>query len=61
MMAIFSGTMVGMNGGSTSMSGFITGLHIVFWVMAAILLLAAILSYFRNGKSKKLDQSQVAA
>jgi EmrB/QacA subfamily drug resistance transporter len=61
MMAIFSGTMVGINGGSSSMNGFITGLHIVFWVMAAILLFAAILSYFRNGKSKKLDQSHIAA
>jgi hypothetical protein len=48
-----------MDGGS-SMNGFITGLHIVFWAMAALLLFAAILSYLRNGKSKKQDQSHAA-
>jgi EmrB/QacA subfamily drug resistance transporter len=61
MMAIFSGTMIGLNGGSSSMNGFITGLHIVFGVMAVLLLLAAILSYLRNSKNAKQDQTQAAA
>jgi EmrB/QacA subfamily drug resistance transporter len=58
MMAIFSGTKVGMGGDSSSMSGFINGLHVVFYAMSALLLLAAVLSYLR--KTKIREQSKVS-
>lgn len=35
MLAIFSGTKVGLDDASTSLHSFITGLHVVFWVMSA--------------------------
>ncbi|WP_219837329.1 MFS transporter [Paenibacillus sp. R14(2021)] len=50
MLAIFSGTQVGMNGDTSSLGGFVTGLHAVFWFMAALMALAAILSYLRSNK-----------
>jgi EmrB/QacA subfamily drug resistance transporter len=52
MMAIFSGTMVGLEGASSSMAGFIGGLHVVFAVMAVLLLLAAFLSFIRKRRSR---------
>ncbi|WP_274650831.1 MFS transporter [Paenibacillus humicola] len=50
MMAIFSGTMVGLDGANASMNGFIHGLHIVFYSMGVLLLFAAVLSYLRKSK-----------
>ncbi|AZN41070.1 MFS transporter [Paenibacillus albus] len=58
MLAIFSGTQVGMNGDKSSLSGFISGLHAVFWFMAALMALAAVMSYMRsNKKAHSLGQS----
>jgi hypothetical protein len=54
MLAIFSGTKVGLGDAVSSLHSFITGLHIVFWVMAALLVLAVILSFMRFG-SKKIE------
>lgn len=51
MMAIFSGTMVGLDGAQASMCGFIHGLHIVFYSMGALLLVGALLSYLRKSKN----------
>jgi EmrB/QacA subfamily drug resistance transporter len=50
MLAIFSGTQVGMNGDESSLGGFISGLHAVFWFMAALMALATVLSYLRVDK-----------
>jgi MFS family permease len=52
MLAIFSGTKVGLADATSSLHSFITGLHIVFWVMAALLVLATILSFMRAGNKK---------
>ncbi len=40
MLAIFSGTEVGLRGSTASLQGFIDGLHTAFWVMAIIQLIA---------------------
>ncbi|UJF35006.1 MFS transporter [Paenibacillus hexagrammi] len=50
MLAIFSGTQVGMEGGSSALSGFIHGLHGVFWLMAVLMLIGTLMSYLRSGK-----------
>ncbi|SFS69793.1 drug resistance transporter, EmrB/QacA subfamily [Paenibacillus sp. BC26] len=50
MLAIFSGTQVGMNGATSSLNGFISGLHAVFWLMAALMALAAVMSHLRANK-----------
>jgi len=55
MLAIFAGTEVGVHGASASLQGFINGIHLAFWAMAALNVLAAILSVFR-GKTKENDQ-----
>jgi hypothetical protein len=52
MLAIFSGTKVGLDAAGSSLHGFITGLHIVFWVMSGLLVLATILSFMRAGSKK---------
>ena len=57
MMAIFSGTMVGLDGAAASMSGFIHGLHIVFYSMSVLLIVAALMSYFRKSKKGEVLQS----
>jgi EmrB/QacA subfamily drug resistance transporter len=57
MMAIFSGTMVGLDGASASMSGFIHGLHIVFYAMSVLLLLAAVLSYLRKSNNREKSKT----
>jgi hypothetical protein len=49
MLAIFSGTQVGLSGAEDSLDGFIHGLQSVFWFMAALMLLATILSVLRFG------------
>ncbi|QHT61485.1 MFS transporter [Paenibacillus lycopersici] len=50
MLAIFSGTQVGMDDKS-SLNGFISGLHAVFWFMAALMALATVLSYLRSTRN----------
>lgn len=47
MLAIFSGTEVGLKNAQSSLNGFVVGLHTVFWVMAALLLVATVLSALR--------------
>lgn len=48
MLAIFSGTAVGINGATeSSLQNFIGSLHFVFWIMAALMLLAAVISSLR--------------
>lgn len=49
MLAIFSGTQVGMEGGKSALGGFIHGVHSVFWVMGGLMLAATLLSYLRAG------------
>ena len=39
------------------MSGFITGLHTVFWVMAALMVVAGFLSVMRAGRIVKHEAS----
>jgi hypothetical protein len=51
MLAIFSGTQVGLKNPAQSLSGFINGLHTVFWVMAALMVLACLLSVMRAGRT----------
>lgn len=53
MLAIFSGTQVGMNGDTSSLGGFISGLHAVFWFMAALMALATVMSYLRGSRSRQ--------
>jgi EmrB/QacA subfamily drug resistance transporter len=48
MLAIFSGTQVGLQNAAASLGAFIKGLHGVFWFMAALMLGATIVSYFRG-------------
>jgi hypothetical protein len=48
MLAIFTGKQVGMQNAASSLGGFITGLHGVFWFMAALMLAATVISYFRG-------------
>jgi EmrB/QacA subfamily drug resistance transporter len=60
MLAIFSGTQVGMKGAESSMNGFIQGLHAVFWFMAALMLAATVLSFLRSGRtSRQRSDSQL--
>ncbi len=51
MLAIFAGTVQGLHGSAetASLHGFIHGLHVAFWTMAGISLIAAILSALRGG------------
>ena len=57
MLAIFSGTQVGLENPEQSLSGFITGLHTVFWVMAALMVVAGFLSVMRAGRIVKHEAS----
>jgi MFS family permease len=57
MLAIFSGTKVGLEGGTNALMGFIHGLQGVFWLMAGLMLIATILSFFRA--SRKTDTAFV--
>ncbi len=57
MLAIFSGTQVGLENPEKSLSGFITGLHTVFWVMAAMMVVACFLSVMRAGRIVKHETS----
>ena len=57
MLAIFSGTQVGLENPEQSLSGFITGLHMVFWVMAALMVVAGFLSVIRAGRIVKHEAS----
>ncbi|OCT14501.1 hypothetical protein A8709_27260 [Paenibacillus pectinilyticus] len=59
MLAIFSGTQVGMNGAVDSLGGFISGLHAVFWFMAALMAVATILSYLRSTKQTQSTGASV--
>ena len=58
MLAIFSGTQVGLENPEQSLSGFITGLHTVFWVMAAMMVMAGFLSVMRAGRIVKHEAVQ---
>lgn len=58
MLAIFSGTQVGMSGAEASLGGFIRGLQSVFWFMAGLMLLATILSVLRFGGRKPLEAAE---
>jgi len=53
MLAIFSGTEVGLHGAANSLTGFVDGLHLAFWVMAGLLLVGTLLSGLRNQGSAK--------
>ncbi|MFC0333822.1 MFS transporter [Paenibacillus sepulcri] len=53
MLAIFSGTQVGLANPDQSLAGFIHGLHAVFWVMAALMVIACVLSLMRAGRTEK--------
>lgn len=53
MLAIFSGTQVGLANPDQSLAGFIHGLHTVFWVMAALMVIACVLSLMRAGRTEK--------
>jgi hypothetical protein len=59
MLAIFSGTKVGLSDASSSLHSFITGLHVVFWVMSGLLVVATILSFMRASRKKVELQSQI--
>ncbi|PSR35905.1 MAG: MFS transporter [Sulfobacillus thermosulfidooxidans] len=65
MLAIFAGTVRGIPQGAraASVTGFIQGLHLAFWVMAGIALLATILSILRGSgsKTKAVDPRLVEA
>ncbi|MBB6731652.1 DHA2 family efflux MFS transporter permease subunit [Cohnella zeiphila] len=61
MLAIFSGTQVGMTGSESSLGGFIHGLQSVFWFMAALMLLATILSVLRFGGKRRAADHQTAS
>ncbi|WP_274649796.1 MFS transporter [Paenibacillus humicola] len=51
MLAIFSGTQVGLANPEKSLAGFIQGLHTVFWVMAGLMVVACLLSVMRAGRT----------
>jgi EmrB/QacA subfamily drug resistance transporter len=55
MLAIFSGTKVGLDQGTSSLQGFVQGLHTVFWVMSALLVFATVLSFMRAGNRKGIE------
>jgi len=61
MLAIFSGTKVGMDSGGGALDGFIHGLHLVFWLMAALMLIATLMSYLRSGSSRAAQPQGQAA
>ncbi|PWI56906.1 MFS transporter [Sulfoacidibacillus thermotolerans] len=48
MLAIFSGTEVGLKGAASSLQGFILGLQIAFWAMAILMLFATVMSALRG-------------
>lgn len=60
MLAIFSGTAVGLKGESSSLQGFIHGLQMAFWVMAGLMLIATIMSAMR-GEKKRVDEALLRA
>jgi EmrB/QacA subfamily drug resistance transporter len=55
MLAIFSGTKVGLDGATSSLQSFVQGLHTVFWTMSALLVLATILSFMRAGNRPGIE------
>jgi len=57
MLAIFSGTKVGLEGGAASLAGFIHGLQNVFWLMAVLVLIATILSFFRATRKSEVKEA----
>lgn len=57
MLAIFSGTQVGMSDKS-ALGGFITGLHEVFWFMAVLMAIATVMSYLRSNRGKPTPAGQ---
>jgi EmrB/QacA subfamily drug resistance transporter len=61
MLAIFSGTKVGLDGGNASLVGFIHGLHGVFWLMAFFMMAATIFSYFRVSSNSSTTTAQKTA
>ena len=52
MLAIFSGTAVGISGAASSLHGFIAGLQIAFWVMAGLMVIATVLSALRGQEDR---------
>ncbi|MBD3922704.1 MFS transporter [Paenibacillus sp. PR3] len=60
MLAIFSGTQVGMGESSEALKPFITGLHEVFWFMAVLMLFATILSMLRAGQGGRRGMVDVS-
>ena len=60
MLAIFAGTVQGIHGAkqAASLQGFIQGLHVAFWTMSGISLMAAVLSALR-GSSPVEDAGSV--
>lgn len=48
MLSIFAGTAVGLHGASKTLQDFIHGLQIAFWLMAAVVILATVISLFRG-------------
>jgi EmrB/QacA subfamily drug resistance transporter len=61
MLAIFSGTKIGLDGGNSSLVGFIHGLHGVFWLMAFFMLAATLFSYFRVSSNARANAANSTA
>jgi EmrB/QacA subfamily drug resistance transporter len=59
MLAIFSGTQVGLEHPEQSLAGFIQGLHTVFWVMAVLMIIATVLSFLRVGRAAHANAAEV--
>ncbi len=61
MLAIFAGTVQGIHGAkqAASLQGFIRGLHVAFWTMSGISLIAAVLSALRGSIPVGEDPSAV--
>lgn len=59
MLSIFAGTVQGLHGAAqmASLHGFVHGLHIAFWTMAGISLVAAVLSGMRGGQQSQPSAS----
>ncbi len=57
MLSIFAGTVRGMPASArqASVTAFISGLHLAFWVMAGIALVATVLSIMRGSSKKRTD------
>lgn len=57
MLAIFSGTEVGLSGATASLQGFMDGLHMAFWTMAILMLIATVVSGLRG---RRMEQEATA-